>query len=534
MIQKALLHKNIYFYLLLLLAASLPFSVFATSLFQILLLMNWLIEGQYREKWNRLKNERGFWVYALFYLVHIIGMIWTDNLMSGLNDLKVKLPLIFIPFLLVSSGTPSMKELKYILTAFIGGNVIASIAVILALTHIIPLEIQEYRNASLFISHIRFSLMIVMSIAFSGYLIFIGGKLQNKWIKYILVLSFVWLLMFLVILRSLSGIVILILLILFIAFHLVRTVRDPAGRFMLSVFILFIPLFAILYTGHAIKKFYTVELVTPGDVDSVSIEGNRYINIPENEEIENGNYVWLHVCPDELEREWALRSDYPYKGKCENGSFLRFTLIRYMTSKGLRKDAVGMKQLDNSDIAAIERGIANYIYLKRFALYPRIYEIIWEIDRYKLGFSPNDKSLVQRYFYLRAGVSIAGENLWKGVGTGDVRQSFDDYYDQIDSPLRPERRRRAHNQYLTLFLTFGLIGGIVCLASLMIPVFINRKWGSYMTIVLFFTMTLSMLNEDTLETSSGVVLFGLFYAIFTFGPDWKWKEVGSKRSSSEH
>ena len=43
------------------------------------------------------------------------------------------------------------------------------------------------------------------------------------------------------------------------------------------------------------------------------------------------------------------------------------------------------------------------------ALYPRIYEVIWEVDRTRLGYSPNNKSLVQRYHYLKAGISIAQE-----------------------------------------------------------------------------------------------------------------------------
>ncbi len=529
MIQKPNFHKKLYFYLLLLLAASLPLSIFAATVFQILLVLNWLIEGDFPEKWRKLKTNYGFWVYVGFYAIHIIGMLWSEDMMFGLKDLKVKLPLLLLPLLVVTSGSPSIKELKYILVAFIGGNIIASFAVVMALTNIIPVEINEYRNASIFISHIRFSLMIVFSIAFAFYLEFLDRDRLPTGYRYLLLFSITWLPVFLVILRSLSGIVILILLVLFISFLLVRTVQDRVGRFMLTVFIVFIPLFAIFYTGNAIKKFYTIEIVDPEYIDSVSIEGNRYVNILDNKEVENGNYVWLHVCPDEMEREWARMSNYPYKGKSDNGNFIRFTLIRYMTSKGLRKDAIGMAQLDSDDIAAIEKGIANYIYLKRFSLYPRIYEVIWELDRYKLGYSPNDKSLVQRYFYLKAGFSIAKDNFLTGVGTGDVRKSFDEYYDQIDSPLRHERRRRTHNQYLTLFITFGLLGGILCVASLIIPVFMKRRWGSYMTVVLFFTMSLSMLNEDTLETTSGAVLFSLFYALFVFGPDWPWKPVSSKQ-----
>lgn len=521
--QKTSLHNKIYFWLLLLLAISLPLSIFASSVIQILLGLNWLIEGKFREKWSRLKSDKGFWIYSIFFLVHIVGMLWTNDLLHGLKDLKVKLPLLVIPFIIVTSGSPSLKEIKYLLSAFIAGNVIGSFAVVLALLHVIPVEINEYRNASLFISHIRFSLMIVFSIAFAGYLVFLDREKMDKRIRYFLLFALAWLPVFLVVLRSLSGVVILILLVLFLSFHLVLRVRSKAARFILLAFLIFIPLFAIIYTGSAVKRFYTIEKVDPKNIEEVTVEGNKYVNVLDNKETENGNYVWLHVCSEELEREWALRSDYPFKGKSDNGSFIRFTLIRYMTSKGLRKDAEGMAQLDDIDIAAIEKGIANFIYLKRFALYPRIYEVIWEIDRYRKGYSPNDKSMIQRYFYMRAGYSIAKENPLFGVGTGDVRQAFQDYYDQVDSPLRPERRRKAHNQYLTYMVAFGIIGGLICIVAVILPVFRKRRWGSYMTTILFFIICLSMLNEDTVETTSGVVMIALFYGLFVFGPDWKWK-----------
>ena len=346
---------------------------------------------------------------------------------------------------------------------------------------------------------------------------------ENNYLRVLYVLALLWLPVFLIILKSLSGLVIIVVLILVLAFRLIRSVPDRAGRFMLNVLILFIPLFAIIYVGNSINRFYSFEQILIEDIDSLTIEGNEYINHINNKETENGNYVWIHVCPKELEREWEKISDYNYMGKTDNGDFLRFTLIRYMTSKGLRKDAAGIRQFTQIDIAAIERGVANYIYLNRFALYPRIYEVIWEFDRYRLGHDANDKSLVQRYYYLKAGVSIAAEKLLLGVGTGDVRQSFDDYYDEIDSPLRDERRRRAHNQFLTLAVALGIPGLIVCLLAIILPVFIKKRWNSFMLIVFLITMSLSMLNEDTLENTPAVVMFGLLYGLFVFGKNWDWK-----------
>jgi O-antigen ligase len=166
--------------------------------------------------------------------------------------------------------------------------------------------------------------------------------------------------------------------------------------------------------------------------------------------------------------------------------------------------------------------MANYLYMKRFRLYPRIYEVIWEIDRYRMGYDPNDKSIVQRYLYLDAGWKIARQNLWFGVGNGDVDRAFKQYYETTDSPLKEKRRRRAHNQYLTFMISFGIPGMILCLAALVAPLFLARRERSFLATGFMILLLISMLNEDTLETSTGAVFTAFFLSIFIFGPDFPW------------
>ena len=191
--------------------------------------------------------------------------------------------------------------------------------------------------------------------------------------------------------------------------------------------------------------------------------------VEELREVENGHYIWLHVCDYEMEREWNRRSEIDFHGQTTNGNSIRGTLIRFLTSKGLRKDAVGVNQLSPAEVKAIEHGTANHIFMQRFRLYPRIYEVIWEIDRYNMGFDPNEKSIVQRYLYLNAGWKIASENLLFGVGNGDVKNAFEAYYESINSPLNEKWRRRAHNQFLTFLISFGIPGMIICVGALVLP-----------------------------------------------------------------
>ena len=516
------IHEKIYFYTLIFLAISIPLSIFTTTIAQMILALNWIAELRFKEKWQRFKEDKALWLFMALIGLHILGLLWTSDLAYGIKDIKIKMPLLALPLIMGTSVALIRKQVDLLLHFFVLAVFVATLASIMALTGLLAVEVIDYRDISLFISYIRFALLIVFAIAIIVYFLFFSGDKLNVYLKSFYMISLIWLPFFLVVLKSMSGIVIFIILLYFLLLKITFRIRDSVIRFMVFVITLIIPLLSVAYIGYAIKRFNTVDIVTPADVDEKTIEGNAYLNLVERKEIENGHYVWLHVCQVEMEREWNRISEIDYKAYTENGNLLEPTLIRYLTSRGLRKDAVGISQLDENDIKAIESGIANHIYLKRFALYPRIYEIIWEINRYRLGYSPNEKSMVMRLLYLDAGWNIAKDNLWYGVGTGDTPSEFEAYYESVNSPLEGEWRRRAHNQYLTFIMVFGLPGFILCMISILVPVFMKRRWNSYMLIVFFLIMGLSMLNEDTIETSAGVTPFALFYMLFVFGPAYKW------------
>ncbi len=515
-------HEQVYFYTLILLAVSLPLSIFTTSVAQIMILVNWLVEGRFREKWGRLKTNRALWIFLTLYIIHVIGFLWSADGAYTLKDLRVKLPLFVLP-LVVGTSVPLLKhQVNRILFLFTMGVFAASMASVMALLGWLPVEVDGYRDLSLFISHIRFSLMIVLTLLIVVYFLFIERNSITRFERIFYLLCLIWFPVFLVLLKSLSGIVIAGFLAFFILARAAFEIRGRVIRFMVFIPVIMIPLFSIIYLGHAVNKYYTFDKIDPDKIDTYTVQGNLYENHPDLREVENGHYVWLHVCETELEKEWNKISEIDYNGKTTNGNPVRGTLIRFLTSKGLRKDSVGIHQLSPEEITAIEHGVANHIFMQRFRLYPRIYEVIWEIDRYRMGYSANEKSVVQRYLYLDAGWKIARENLFLGIGNGDLDEAFDEYYDSIDSPLREKWRRRAHNQYLTFMISFGLVGLVICMAAMIVPLYMTGRQRSFLASGFFILMLLSMLNEDTLETSVGVAFVAFFYTLFIFGPGYPW------------
>ena len=166
----------------------------------------------------------------------------------------------------------------------------------------------------------------------------------------------------------------------------------------------------------------------------------------------------IYICEVELRNEWNKRSTYYYDGKDKKGQNISQTLIRYLTSKGLRKDSIGVSKLTKEDIGLIEDGYSNYIFKRKLGIYPRIYQILWEIDTYKKQGNPSGHSITQRLEFQKNAIQIIKKNFWLGVGTGDVQQAFNIQYNISNSPLAQRWRLKAHNQLITFFLTFGVFG----------------------------------------------------------------------------
>lgn len=516
------IHEQVYFYLLLLIAVSLPLSVFTTSACIIALTINWVVEMNFRDKWKSFVSNRALHVFLLIFALHLVGLIWSENHMYALKLLKIKLPLLALPVIVATSRALDMKSIKQVVLLFSFAVFIASLASLMKLAGWLPGMIEDYRDLSIFIHHIRFSLMVVFALLISFYfLVFQRGRISRIEIIYH-VLIIIWFPFFLLLLKSLSGIMVAGLLAFLLLLRGLLEIRDQVIRFMVMVPVLLIPLLSILYFNRAVEKYYSFDELVLEDLDPYTAKGNPYEHHPGKKDVENGHYVWIYVCDKELEEEWSRLSDLDYKGRTTNGNSLRTTLIRFLASRDLRKDAAGVNQLSQKEIRAIERGTANHIYLQRFRLYPRVYEVIWEFDRYKLGYPPNGKSVVQRYLYLKASWSIAREHLLFGVGNGDVLQEFKNYYNEVNSPLAGKQRRGVHNQYHTELIAFGLGGLLIFLAALVAPLYLARRQRSFLAVGFLLLLLLSMFSGGTLDCATGAAFGGLFYSIFLFGPSFPW------------
>ena len=188
------------------------------------------------------------------------------------------------------------------------------------------------------------------------------------------------------------------------------------------------------------------------------------------------------------------------------------TLKRYLTSKGLKKDAEGIESLSERDIKNIESGIANYIFdCSAYSIYPRVYETIWEIDHYLLTKDPNDQSLSQRIEFSKAALNIIKNNFWVGIGTGNFEQEYQKSFKEINSLLNESNYGSAHNQYLNYLLKFGVIGFTFILFVIIFVIFNKKQSGNRLLLLLLVYMMIANFGDSNLETHVGLSFFVFFF-----------------------
>lgn len=510
-------HRNIqlfYFGSLAIVICGLSTSMFLMSLGTITVSAVWLLEGNFKNKWQSAKTNTVLLLLAGVYLLHALALLYSHNLDYGINDLRIKLPLLVFPVVLATGIRLEKKYIDWLIWIFIASVFLSTVYSFLIYKNIISIDrdMSDARTISRLISHIRLSLNICMSI-FLLFFYFKDLTGKNYFWKIIGAIWFIW---FLYIMESATGFSILAISFLVICGYLAvtaeKTVYRTASVGILVLMIMIVGIF--IYT--VITQYYQ-----PRDLDISHLEektpyGERYEHDTTNLQLENGYYLWLYIAQNELEAAWNEKSEFEYQGLDKKDQPIKWTIIRYMTSKGLRKDKDGVKQLTKEDVANIENGIASTEFLHSSGLKRRIKVILYEIDSYLRGITPNGNSVTQRFEYWRIGWNLFKANLLIGVGTGDVDDEYRKQYRTDKSSLMLKFRHRAHNQYLTFLITFGVIGFLIFMISLIWPLIVYRHEITLLYLLFFTIIAFSFIGEDTLETQAGVTFYSFFNALFLF------------------
>jgi O-antigen ligase len=96
------------------------------QLFIIIIALNWIIEGDFKNKFRVLFTSRPALIFIAFFLLHLIGMIYTKNVDSGLFDIQVKLTLLLFPLIYVSRPI-HRRQMYFVFYSLITGCIVVSL-----------------------------------------------------------------------------------------------------------------------------------------------------------------------------------------------------------------------------------------------------------------------------------------------------------------------------------------------------------------------------------------------------------------------
>lgn len=499
---------NLYLFGAISICIGLSLSKPLIGLGQLLMLTGLLAGGNLKLKLKQFfANPLALALIAFFGLT-LLGLINTSDYGYALKDIKRKLPLFILPFVLFSKRFTA-KEIKLFFIVYVGGVIASSFWSVFVKLGGLGIEITNYRDLSRFNSHIRFGLEICLAIFGAGYYFVKAASVIEKVIWFF---TIAWLCLFMVFISLFTGIVVLFIvtiLLLFLFSFKIKTTTLKIGLYL-------IPIAAIIFGFYKINSSFSnfYEPNTPLKELKHTVNGKLYFHDSIATSKENGYYTFRNNCYGEMYWEWGKKSSLPFHENDLKGQKLKITLTRFLTSKGEYKDSLSVYNLTKEEITAIENGIANYKLIGMSSLDKRLFDIIWEYDNAINGGDYNGHSLLMRLEYWKTGLEIFKNNWVFGVGSGDIQVSFDKQYEINNSSLKTQFRLRAHNQFITILATFGLIGIVIFGWFLFYPVIKTSSYQSFLYMAFFLIILISMLTEDTLDTQIGITFFAFFNCLF--------------------
>jgi O-antigen ligase len=167
-----------YQYLLISLAFLMPLTVAGANTIIVIICFLWLFTGDYKAKYNQIMSSKLMIASIVFYCLHVIGMLWTEDLKWGLHILH-KMWYFFLLFPILFNIV-QRKYINYYLSAFLLAMALTEIASYLVWFELVePFKNASIQNPTPFMSHISYNPILAFAIYLALHEIFFNKKLTN-------------------------------------------------------------------------------------------------------------------------------------------------------------------------------------------------------------------------------------------------------------------------------------------------------------------------------------------------------------------
>ena len=152
-----------YQYLLIILAFLLPLTVFGANLIIVIIVALWFLSGNYKSKLTLIFNSKILVCSILFYMLHLVGLLWTDDLEWGLH-IAHKMWYFFL-LLPVLFTIVKKENIRLYISSFLLAISITEIASYLVWFELVePFKNATVNNPTPFMSHISYNPILAFAI----------------------------------------------------------------------------------------------------------------------------------------------------------------------------------------------------------------------------------------------------------------------------------------------------------------------------------------------------------------------------------
>ena len=170
--------EKIYHFLLLALAFLCPLTVFGGNLVIVAICLVWLFSGNYKNKLNEIISNKLIVASISFFLLHLLGLLWTDDLGWGLHI--VHKMWYFIGLFPILFSIVKQENIRSYVSSFLLAISFTEICSYLVWFQIIePFKNATVLNPTPFMSHISYNPILAFAIYLVLHNLFFNKKISN-------------------------------------------------------------------------------------------------------------------------------------------------------------------------------------------------------------------------------------------------------------------------------------------------------------------------------------------------------------------
>tara|TARA_B100000795_G_scaffold270020_1_gene261949 strand:- start:22154 stop:23293 length:1140 start_codon:yes stop_codon:yes gene_type:complete len=140
-----------------------PLTVFGANLIVVLICFLWIFSGNYKSKFHEIIDSKLMLASIIFFALHLVGMIWTEDLKWGLHIIhKMWYFLLFFPILYTLT---KRKYIRFYISSFLLAISLSEVLSYLVWFELIePFKQATVYNPTIFMSHIQYNPILAFAI----------------------------------------------------------------------------------------------------------------------------------------------------------------------------------------------------------------------------------------------------------------------------------------------------------------------------------------------------------------------------------